>query len=350
MNKRITAIQIYTLYTENENEIKMTNKCYAIHYLHGSVPDDKKTIAIFLSETQAQKMMTRLETIVDSFDDYETVDELYNDLYKVHPNSFDDFWSKTDDIHLPIYDLEEYDLITENDEKEIEKNIDFSGMSKEIAKELEFSRADINPVLKSIHPDSGITSDGLSTINAFLHKFICLVITTDIFENATLISKISKNDVRNAMQSFMTPELYKHSVNEGNKAVLKYTDNPNAKSLRIGSGLIFPVNRIHNFLDKYKVNIEASVYFSAVLEYLVAECLEFAGNAARDNRKCRINTRFLQLAIENDEELCVLFGGIIQTCPYIYEKTGYGHVQGSVCGICVKEDSDWCTKHSKLQK
>ena len=80
------------------------------------------------------------------------------------------------------------------------------------------------------------------------------------------------------------------------------------------AGLQFPVGRIGRYIRQQRlaprVGAGAPVYMAAVLEYLCAEILELAGNAARDNKRKRIIPRHLQLAVRNDEELNKLLGGV----------------------------------------
>ncbi|KAL6054097.1 hypothetical protein STEG23_015453 [Scotinomys teguina] len=104
------------------------------------------------------------------------------------------------------------------------------------------------------------------------------------------------------------------------------------------AGVIFPVSRLMHYLRKgmfkYRISSGAPVYMAAVIEYLAAEILESAGNAARENRKSRITPRHILLAVANDEELKQLLKGVTiasgGVLPRIHPKLLAKKVEGII--------------------
>uniref|UniRef100_A0A8C7MPM4 Histone H2B n=1 Tax=Oncorhynchus kisutch TaxID=8019 RepID=A0A8C7MPM4_ONCKI len=145
-------------------------------------------------------------------------------------------------------------------------------------------------VLKQVHPDTGISSKAMGIMNSFVNDiFERIAGESSRLAHYNKRSTITSREIQTAVRLLLPGELAKHAVSEGTKAVTKLLRKGNYAE-RVGAG--------------------APVYLAAVLEYLTAEILELAGNAARDNKKTRIIPRHLQLAVRNDEELNKLLGGV----------------------------------------
>lgn len=194
-------------------------------------------------------------------------------------------------------------------------------------------------VLRQVHPESGMSGDGLSSLNNLIR-----VVLRKIMENVNRLmvsgkrKTISSREIQSAVRLSLPGELAKHAVNEGTKAVTKYNSSegpllhgeggkakPVSRSKR--AGLQFPVTRVENIMMQLATAERKSggsaVYLAGVLEYICAEILELGGNAARDNKKVRITPRHIKLAILNDEELATLFRGVVMSggvVPFIHTQ------------------------------
>ncbi|KAI7970644.1 hypothetical protein EIK77_004670 [Talaromyces pinophilus] len=104
--------------------------------------------------------------------------------------------------------------------------------------------ASLSPVLKQVHPDTGISTRAMSILNSFvngmlprllLSDFRILISFSDIFERvATEASKlasynkkstISSREIQTSVRLILPGELAKHAVSEGTKAVTKYSSS-----------------------------------------------------------------------------------------------------------------------------
>lgn len=105
-----------------------------------------------------------------------------------------------------------------------------------------------------------------------------------------------------------------------------------ARTRSARAGLFFPVGRIHRMLKaevprNTRVGATAAIYIAAVMEYVIAEVLELAGNNARNNKKCRITPRNIALSVKQDHELSQLItatisqGGVVPHIHKALEKT-----------------------------
>ncbi|XP_066920244.1 late histone H2A.2.2-like [Clytia hemisphaerica] len=126
---------------------------------------------------------------------------------------------------------------------------------------------------------------------------------------------------------------------KGKGALLHHAKSMGKRTRSQKAGVQFPVGRIHRCLKKghyaNRIGSGAPVYLAAVLEYLTAEILELAGNAARDNKRKRIIPRHLSLAIRNDEELNELLKGVT-----IAEGGVLPNIQSSLLPKKVQKNND----------
>ncbi len=139
---------------------------------------------------------------------------------------------------------------------------------------------------------------------------------------------ILQSDPLTLMSLYETNPIYKKTLNNYNTLEALYEkydigqhETPfnlfmsyYSKQITKQSGLILDVIYIYKLIKN--VTMEIAIKITAVLEYLMAEILELAGNIARDNDKDYIIKNNIQSAINNDEELSNVLNNIVISGDY----------------------------------
>jgi histone H2A len=197
----------------------------------------------------------------------------------------------------------------------------------------------IRKVLKQVHPESGIRSETIEEVQRLVeilaHK---IMLASNELLQLTESKSLNSRAIQTAVKLVLSGYLARESVSQGTKAVTIYNSNISADKEESGrkapvsmakkAELQFSPTRIEKLFIRPQMSVgilrkTASVYLTAVLEYITAEILEIGGNVAKEYKVVQITPRHLLLAIKGDEELNELFkdttlpGGVV---PEIHES------------------------------
>lgn len=172
----------------------------------------------------------------------------------------------------------------------------------------------IRRVLAQVHPDQSIKGEAMRQLDS-----IAVYLGKKIAHDAAVIvgtesKTINGRAVSLAAHALMGGELGKHAHSEAAKAITHYQaagDKGDSRSVK--AHLQLSVSRAERLIREhggcaYRVSATAGVALAAAVEYIIAEILELAGNAARDSKKVRIAVKHIQAAVQNDSELVGLLG------------------------------------------
>ncbi|KNC49871.1 GTP-binding nuclear protein ran/tc4 [Thecamonas trahens ATCC 50062] len=212
-------------------------------------------------------------------------------------------------------------------------------------------RTQIKKVLRQVHSCTSIGTSAAQLVQDIVVSSLVDVVTATrqlMAKRDELIANSLETDERSAelpdvvaaIRLAVPGELAMHGTSEATRAVIKLKAAQPPATLRTAStasGLVFSTLITRSGIAKRfgssvlslpdgspAFSVEALVALTAFTEYITAEILELSGNAARDNRRARINERHVLLSISCDEELSNHFrSGIIArggVLPHIHVR------------------------------
>lgn len=165
----------------------------------------------------------------------------------------------------------------------------------------------INKLLSQVFLKNEITHNAKSQLNSVL-SIICKHILRSIDKKT-----INPKDITCVLYTFLSGELLKNSISEGEKAVNNFTNfekttDQKRASKQQKADIIFSPSIIDKiFKNENKITISAKIFIAAILEYLAYEILDLSIIFCKNNDRSRITIRDMELAVRTDIELNKLF-------------------------------------------
>lgn len=193
--------------------------------------------------------------------------------------------------------------------------------TKKVPQEVSFNIY-INKVLKSMHPDVGLTGESQVQLDLMIKQLIRELTRRSVgfLHQTNHKQTLGLREFQFATRLVLQANLAKHANNEGLKAEETYKQSradrkdtkegkPMQKSAQ--AGLQFSVPRVRTIISQYagtkRLGDLAVVYTTAVVEYLVAELLDLSSKHVLESKKQRITPHHLAQTISGDRELSRLF-------------------------------------------
>ena len=178
----------------------------------------------------------------------------------------------------------------------------------------------ISKLSKEINDDLSLSSEAKHNLNNIANILLSKLVqqSTELMHPKNFVNPkkklpekktLSAAEIETATILIISPlkGLEDHSLNNGKKILTKVRNAKKGGTLAEKAGLILSVsktaNSIRSNLKKENLSVNASIYATAVLEYILAEILELSGNECRTDKKKTIKPNHIKKAVESDFEL-----------------------------------------------
>jgi histone H3/H4 len=190
-------------------------------------------------------------------------------------------------------------------------------MPKEVQRQNNFNIY-LYKLLKIVLPDYTITAEALNETNMLAHSLAEKIVASAVkLAHSSDKKTITDVEMRSALTLVMGPTPLQNNAQQFVRDTFaidtSYEGVSGPRSRTKTRGLQISVSRCENVIRYYsrmRVSPKAALVLAAALENIFADLLDLAGGVCRTQKRVRLTSRCIALAVENDTDLVHLFNGV----------------------------------------